>query len=317
MYAIRRHYQPALYQGFGKTRRYFEGWYFKFVFPERVFALIPGISLAQDDPHAFIQVIEQGAEKSAESGGYHRYPVDAFSASRHEFQIEIDDNFFSHDTVRVSLPEMHFEGSMQGRILWPSTVFCPGTMGWYSFVPGMECRHGIITLDADASGTVDGHSLSPGRFYMEKDYGRSFPHAWIWLQTNSFEEAQTCISASIATVPFMTGAFTGFIVGVLHGGELYRFATYTGAKLRSVQVDASRVQFTLVQKDLSLIVEATRNDGVDLRAPLEGAMHGRVNETLSATVNVTLTAGDRTVFSGRGENAGLEVVKPDSLRLEL
>jgi hypothetical protein len=317
VYVIRRHYHPALYQGFGKTRRYFEGWYFKFAFPERVFALIPGISLAQDDPHAFIQVIEQGAEKGAESGGYHRYPVDAFAASRRGFRIQIDDNFFSHDTVRVSLPEMHFEGSMPGRIAWPSTLLSPGAMGWYSFVPGMECRHGVITLDAEASGTADGHPLSPGRFYMEKDYGRSFPHAWIWLQTNSFPEPETCVTASIATVPFMTGAFTGFIVGVLCDGELYRFATYTGAKLRSVTVDASRVEFTLVQKDLSLLVEATRNDGVDLRAPVEGAMQGRVNETLSATVHVTLKAGNRTVFSGRGENAGLEVVKPDSLKLKL
>jgi hypothetical protein len=313
VYAIRRLYQPALYQGFGKRRRYFEGWYFKYVFPERVFALIPGISLAEDDPHAFIQIIEQGRTEPASSGGYHRFPVTAFSASRRDFRIQIDENVFSHDRVRVALPEMRFEASMSERVPWPSTLFAPGTMGWYSFVPGMECRHGIITLDAEATGTVDETPLAPGRFYMEKDYGRSFPHAWIWLQSNSFAESQTCITASIATVPFMGGAFTGFIAGVLHGGTLHRFTTYTGAKLQTVTVHADRVVFTIVQKDLTLIAEATRNDGVDLRAPIEGVMEGRVNETLSATVTVTVKAGRDTLFHGRGVNAGLEVVKPESL----
>lgn len=50
--------QPEIYQGFNQTQAYFEGWYFKLVSPDQKIsiALIPGISLAKKDPHAFVQV---------------------------------------------------------------------------------------------------------------------------------------------------------------------------------------------------------------------------------------------------------------------
>ena len=58
---------------------------------------------------------------------------------------------------------------------------------------------------------------------------------------------------------------------------------------------------------------AVRTDGVDLRSPVDGVMEGRVNETLSATVQVELSRDGDTVFRGTGTNAGLEVVNPDIL----
>jgi hypothetical protein len=57
--------------------------------------------------------------------------------------------------------------------------------GWYSFMRFMECYHGIIVVDADAEGTVNGEFRSGERFYLEKDWGTSFPRSWIWLQSNT------------------------------------------------------------------------------------------------------------------------------------
>ena len=308
-HGIKRLYRPEYFQGSGKRRRYFEGWYYKFVFPERVFAVIPGVSLAEGDPHAFIQVIDADQGESP----YHRFPLDSFQASKTQFQITVGPNRFDLASVSLDLPDVRLDARIENPVRWPSRLLSPGTMGWYSFVPGMECRHGIIVLDGDAQGSRNGAPLSPGRFYLEKDWGRSFPHAWIWLQSNSFETPGCCVTASIATVPFLGGAFTGFLIGVLARGKLYRFTTYTGATLDKIAIGSDVCSFTLSQGRLTLHVEALRRDGVDLRAPIQGEMRGRVNETLHAEVGVTLLDGDEILFEGRGGHGGLEVVNADRL----
>ena len=35
---------------------------------------------------------------------------------------------------------------------YPGTIFSPGIMGWYSFVPFMECKHGIVSINHDLTG---------------------------------------------------------------------------------------------------------------------------------------------------------------------
>ena len=86
------------------------------------------------------------------------------------------------------------------------------------------------------------------RFYAEKDWGSGgFPTDWVWIQSNTWEytnwgahkDASGCeasLMVSWAMVPIRFGGLTvaripGFITGLLVRGRLYRFATYTGAKV--------------------------------------------------------------------------------------
>lgn len=53
-------FHPDRYQGWGKTSRYFEGWYFKLVNHDgsEALAIIPGIAIdEQGNKQAFIQVL--------------------------------------------------------------------------------------------------------------------------------------------------------------------------------------------------------------------------------------------------------------------
>lgn len=76
---------------------------------------------------------------------------------------------------------------------------------------------------------------------MEKDWGKTFPKPYIWVQSNHFNTA-TCSSpgscqrvslfSSVARVPLPSGipySFTGFLGGLLIDGHVYQFATHTGA----------------------------------------------------------------------------------------
>ncbi len=287
-------------------RRYFEGWYFKSVFPDGSLAVIPGISKADDDPHAFVQVFDGGGAE------YHRFPVESFEARRDRFDVRVGQNEFSLDGFRLDLPRHKGAFSIKGRSGWPSTLLQPGTMGWYSFVPFMECKHGIVTMDATVEGTLNDTDVS-GRFYCEKDYGRSFPSAWIWMQSNSFGAVGRSVTLSVATIPFLGLEFAGFLAGILADGTLYRFTTYNGSRLDEIDVDEEHMRIVLRRRELRLVLEAVRSGGVDLRSPVNGMMTGRVNESLDAQIHATLDVAGNVVFDGTGTSAGLEVVDAPKL----
>lgn len=308
-YALRKLYRPEFYQGPRRLARYFEGWYYKAVVDGRAFALIPGVSRAPEDPHSFIQFIDGEAGTSS----YHRFPLERFSFRRDVFDVAIAGNRFGLDGFRVELPELSCDLTIHGASRWPSTLFSPGTMGWYSFVPFMECRHGIIAMDAELAGTVNGVPIGQGRLYVEKDYGKSFPNAWVWTQSNTFESRGTSVTCSIANVPFVGGAFTGFLAGILHDGELHRFTTYTGARLEQLIATGSEVFTSIADSRKILEIRAHRERGVSLAAPSQGVMTGRVSETMGSHLSVRLVVDGKVRYSGTGQKAALEVVAPEQL----
>jgi hypothetical protein len=149
---------------------------------------------------------------------------------------------------------------------------------------------------------------------MEKDWGNSFPEAWIWMQTNHFAQPGTSLTASIAIIPWRRTAFRGFIVGFWHDGVLHRFATYNGARVEQLAVTDETVTWVLRNKTHRLSILAHR--GAEeafglLKGPDVVEMGKRVAESLTATVDVQLVevgdGGERELFAGNGRYAGLEL----------
>ena len=144
-------------------------------------------------------------------------------------------------------------------------------MGWYSWVPFMECYHGVLSLDHVLLGSLEvcGQKIdfAGGRGYIEKDWGRSFPSAWVWMQTNHFEEPGTSLTASVAVIPWLFRSFRGTIVGLWHKGRLYRFATYTGARIKHLSITQDEVNWTLEDRRHRLEIRATRVSSGSLRGP--------------------------------------------------
>ncbi len=52
--------------------------------------------------------------------------------------------------------------------------------------PAMECYHGVVSMYHLLSGHLeingDKVDFSGGKGYIEKDWGRSMPSDWIWIQ---------------------------------------------------------------------------------------------------------------------------------------
>jgi hypothetical protein len=318
--SVRRTLHPAWYQGHGRNAPYFEGWYYKLVDPleQHRLAIIPGVFKGTDPgtSHAFVQVLDGVTGETT----YHEYPPGAFQAAEQGLDIDVGPNHFAlrQISLEIESPQRSVKGALSFSDLspWPSTVTSPGVMGPFAWLPLLQTYHGVVSLDHRIHGalTVDGKEIDfgDGRGYIEKDWGRSFPDAWIWMQTNHFDQPGTSFTASIATIPMLGFSFRGLIVGLWHDSRLYRFATYTGARIEELAVSDEEVRFLIRDRDHRLEVAARRAKGGILRGPTGIDMGGRVPESLRATVTVRLLApADGTsplLFEGTGRNAGLEVV---------
>lgn len=313
-------WNPARYQGGNANHRYFEGWYFKQVDTEtrRALAVIPGVSFSADgySKHAFVQIISNDG-----TAHYFTYPIEAFSFDRGKaFGIRIGDNVFSETGMTLRLQddriEIHGNVSFGTWTPWPVTVFSPGIMGWYRFVPRMETYHGVLSMDHVVSGSIiindDSINLDAGRGYIEKDWGHSFPSSWVWTQSNHFEREGISFVASVAKIPWMGKSFVGSIAGLRLDGELHRFTTYTGARLKLLETKANEVHLILRDSRKEFEVKIQSGETAMLKAPALGAMEGRDSESLSGTVDVTMRTLEpgcsSLLFQGTGKLAGVEIM---------
>lgn len=318
MHVLKKKLNPARYQGSPNKSVHFEGWYFKMIDYNEccLYAVIPGVFINRNntDSHSFIQIFDGINNHSC----YFRFPIDDFQSRDNVFDIQINANHFSSEKMVLDLKNASFEihGELQftDLISWPGTIISPGIMGWYTWVPFMECYHAIVSLHHKIHGALSINrkqiDFSKGTGYTEKDWGKSFPDAWIWCQCNHFNETHVGFTGSIAIIPWIRRPFPGFIFGLWYQGRLYRFATYTGAKLVHLEINDKQVTFMIKQKQLSLEVTAYQQKTGFLQAPTINGMTHQISETLQSIIEVKLTSGTgfgkRILFNDVGRHAGFE-----------
>jgi len=309
---------PAYYQNQGHQKCYFEGWYYKCISADRqhAIALIPGLAIDAEGRHqAFIQVI------NAESGQtwYFEYPMAAFAAARDRLDIQVGQSRFWRDQVVLDIDQpagrlaghLHFSQIQEFPVSWHT----PSIMGPFQFVPFMECYHAVIHLSHRIHGqlTINGQvfNFDEGAGYLEKDYGRSFPQTYVWLQASHFGAGDASFVFSRARIPWLGREFPGFFAYFTDfQGLRVRFATYNLAKLVNWQVDP--VQRTcsgiLTSPAGRLTFSAQMVGGGTLRAPVDGSMHREIIESIRATVHVRLEDRQGHLrYEGTSTEAGMEI----------
>ena len=305
---------PGVYHGVNKKPPFFEGWYYKLVSADERYkvAIIPGVILGQD-AHSFVQVLDGVSGETA----YIKFPLQEFRADDRRFSIEIGENRFDdrHLSLALEDSDCQLAGEIQlGKLNpWPVSLFSPGIMGWYAWVPRMECYHGVLSFSHSLQGslTLNGTTMdfSGGKGYIEKDWGQAFPSAWVWFQSNHFSGVPACITASVAIIPWVGQSFRGFIVGFWLDGTLHRFTTYLNSKIETLEISDTHVTWALRNRTHRLKLNVFRAEGGLLLGPTHLDMGKRVMETLSAAVHVRLeTLDGEVVYEGTGEHSGLEVI---------
>lgn len=316
MYNIKKLFNPEIFQGKHKKKNYFEGWYFKIVDKNETnsFAFIPGVAFDEEgNGHSFIQVIDS-IEYNTE---YFKFPLSDFTYSEKALDVTIAGNNFTNNKIDINLinDEFPVSGSLEfyDIVPFPKTLTRPGVMGPFSFVPFMECYHGVVNIHHEIKGSlmINGKlvDFTDGYGYIEKDWGKSFPKWYVWIQSNHFKENDVSMMFSIAKIPWLNRHFTGFLSFLKVKEEMYLFATYTGAKVKSLEYADGQINIVVEDKKHTLSISGLYNESGVLKAPKNGLMEREISESISATVKVTLKdKSGQVIFEDYGENAGLEVV---------
>ena len=313
---FRRLYNPEIFQGNLRKKQYFEGWYFKQVSRDQTytFSFIPGVSLVENDPHAFIQIMN-GYEATSD---YIRYPVNEFSWDTRRLFLKVGSSTFTASGIILNIESenINLTGKIDfsNMIRYPKSIFSPGIMGWYSFVPFMECNHGIISVNHDLYGKISINKnevdFTGGKGYIEKDWGTSFPEAWIWIQSNNFKEHETSFSFSLAKIPWMGRFFIGFIAFLYLNRKFYLFSTYNKSVFSDITHSKEMIEITVRNKWNILKIKVIKNSFGDLRAPVSGEMSRRIKESVDSEVHLQLCdkLGNQE-YEGTGKNVGLEIIE--------
>jgi hypothetical protein len=312
--------EPAIFQGNLNNKDYFEGWYFKqsSILSGDKLAIIPGISLTSEDRHAFIQVFEGTENKSY----YFRYPLTKFKPRKSPFRISIGENHFGYSGLELNIDgEIVVRGKVEFSDMWKykGKPWMRGIMGWYGYVPFLETYHGLLSLDHQVNGNVsiDDLTLSfqNASGYIEKDWGTSFPSAWIWMQGNSFPEYKTSFMISVAVIPWIGSSFVGHLAILLYKGKIINLSTYAGGKVTKLSYSENGVCMRIESNIYRLDVEAVQGKSVDLKSPEKGVMNGRTVESLSSHIRIKVhdKRMDKVLYCGETSNSGLELM--DSLNI--
>lgn len=277
-------------------------------------ALIPGLFRSDDGvEEAFVQVLDGASGRS----WYIPYPAEEFRAASGRFGVAVGRNRFTAAGAVVDLeaPGLRLRGRVgivDALDKWPVTLRSPGAMGWYAYVPAMECYHGVVSFGHRLSGSLEFNGeqvdFTAGRGYIEQDWGQAFPSGYIWMHSNHFADPSVSLMGSVALIPWVRSQFRGLLIGLRAGSDFYRFATYTGASTELLEVDDEHVVWVVGDRaGRRLELRAERVGGALLHAPVRTEMHKRVEETLDATIHVRLTQGGQTILADTGSVGGLEV----------
>ena len=314
--------KAELYHGKEKTRPYFEGWYFKHVSikDDFVMAVICGVSRTKDksDDHSFIQIISSLKQKSK----YIRFPYEAFKYEEGIFSVSVGENTFSYNKIHLDINaegikiKADLEYSNQKKL--SNNVFSPSIMGFFSYIPNMECNHGVLSLKNTVEGSIvldeKEYDMTDAVGYIEKDWGESFPNAWIWLQGNvSSQNDDVSLMCSVASIPFGLFNFTGLICVLSIGQAQYRFATYNGTGIKRILRTDRGVYLKLKKGKYFLEIDAKSKSFDILIGPTRSGMNRNLYESVEGEINVKLYKKDELFLDAILKGCGIEVSEVGSL----
>lgn len=310
-------HNPILFQGHLKKNNYFEGWYYKMVSPDGMYslALIPGISLNKENSHAFIQVFMTIKNTDLKTK-YLIFPVEDFKVQESPFELNINNHIFKEKSIDISIQDKDIQVS--GKLIFENTtsiktsLISPSIMGYFSYIKFMECYHGVVSMNHTINGKLLINNkevdFTGGKGYIEKDWGRSFPKEYVWMQSNHFKNPKTSFMFSEATIPFMGFQFHGLIVNLIVNEKEYRFATYNRAKVKKRDIFPQEVYYEIKKGKLRLIIEAINDQTISLISPENGAMVKTIKEGLSGKIKIQLFENDLLIYEDIGTHAGLEIM---------
>ncbi|MEA5418589.1 tocopherol cyclase family protein [Spirulina sp. CCNP1310] len=308
--------------------RFFEGWYYRVTLPQL------------GESFAFMYSIEDPQGGQAHSGGAAQIlgPGD-----RYLWRTLPDVVGFSAAADRLELShyrrDRRWEGYTatedhhQGYIRDPATGFyCrwdyqiqplygwgnphepqQATAGWLSHLPIFDPGWQILMAHGLANGVINWNGqeyyLEQAPAYSEKNWGRSFPKAWFWLNCNSFtDEPDLALTAGGGKRQVLITEETVALIGIHYRGQFYEFAPWNSRVTWAIapwgrwemRAEGDRYHVELVG--------TTTHPGTPLRAPTHDGLTFCCRDTMRGEIALKLSHNNgEEICTAHSTTGGLEV----------
>ncbi|MGF1481246.1 MAG: tocopherol cyclase family protein [Cyanophyceae cyanobacterium] len=331
----------------GSSKRFFEGWYDRVTLPQQkqTFAFMYSIEdpignqphsggaaqiLGPDDQYLWRTFPEVGGFWGAQDRlafghwGKSDLAIPPQELSNTEFEQHVQQGYQSTATLN------------QGSIRDPGKNFycrwCYGikpiygwgnpqspqqsTAGWLSYLPIFEPGWQILMAHGLATGWIDWngkrHKFTDAPAYKEKNWGRSFPQKWFWLNCNSFTDtsdlALTAGGGRREVLGFMESVA---LICLHHNNKFYEFVPWNSQVSWQIQ-PWGRWQMQAENHNYRVkLTGTTEHSGTPLRAPTEQGLIFACRDTMQG--QLTLELGDHrgnTLLKAKSDLCGLEVGGP-------
>ncbi|MBE9042612.1 tocopherol cyclase family protein [Oscillatoriales cyanobacterium LEGE 11467] len=332
----------------GISERFFEGWYYRVTLPEdrQTFAFMYSI----EDPIGDRPYSLSGAQILGPDDEYlyRRFPdVGQFWAAPDRLGLGhwgTTDLTSSPTFLEASLFDRHVGEGYQGTATWhqgnlqdPETgdrcrwqyaiqpVYGWGdsdgiqqsTAGWLSFLPIFEPGWQILMAHGLATGWIEWgdrrYEFTDAPAYGEKNWGRSFPEKWFWLNCNYFEgEPDLALTAGGGKREVIGWTESVALVGIHYRGQFYEFVPWNSRVEWTIEPWGCWQMSATNDRFLVELTGTTDRPGTPLRAPTHQGFVFACRDTMHGQLNLQLkekrSSGEwQTILSASSTVCGLEV----------
>jgi tocopherol cyclase len=325
----------------GYSQNFFEGWYYRITIPEikESFAFMYSI----EDPSGgaasagTAQILGAG-----EQYGYQVFPgVDGFWASRNNLglghwsthnltitpQLLSIEDFNQHITTGYQATATLNQGILnipgQSPCRWCYQIqpiygwgnpqwFQQSTGGLLSFLPIFEPGWQVLMAHGLATGWIEWqgnrYEFTEALAYSEKNWGRSFPQKWFWLNCNCFDgEPNLALTAGGGRRQVLTWMEEVAMIGIHYQGEFYEFVPWNAQV--HWQIDPWG-KWQMQADNYFYQVELTGHTdlaGTMVQVPTDQGLVYRCRDTTHGLLSLTLRdRSGKIIISATSALAGLE-----------
>ena len=296
---------------------HFEGWYYRAFDPEtnRSWVLIAAYWLDERyQGHGFLELVQhpEGIVHKQTLVGIN---IASIQAAHGDFDLRFGDMRLSANKVEGVMwtdngQRVDIDLEISDCAQWggPYEENNRWTMGWSTEAPGIPIKWHIHHLKAEISGSittpVDEWVLSKLPLHQEKNWGRSFPSSWIWMQSNHFE-GRPDVAFAAAGGPIFPWLFSpqGYMAGLRWRDRFFTWRTHDTHTFPEVEFwidhDNRLAKWRFVGENyrhrIEVSVEAPLHELIIIDVPTDqGLRHGAVEHLAAKTV---LTLYERRGFS--------------------
>ncbi len=329
----------------GTPQRFFEGWYYRVTLPElgQTIAFMYSI----DDPSGDKPQSGGAVQVLGINDGYYwrTFPeVDQFWADSHRLALghwgkkriagkprylepqEFERSIIEGYQATATLNQGQFFDPVTGNwVRWCyeiTPVYGWGNFGerqqstagwlssWQIFEPGWQ----ILMAHGWATGWIEWegqrHEFRQVPAYSEKNWGRSFPQKWFWLNCNSFKgEPDLALTAGGGRRGVLWWMESVAMIGIHYRGQFYEFVPWNSqvsweiSPWGSWHMSATNNLYKVELKG------TTSLPGTPLRAPTEQGLIFCCQDTMQGNLSLQLkeVRSQRVILQAKSDLCGLEV----------